>query len=59
MEGYYSDFTTNKCYTKCGDSIKSQKEECDDGNLVNGDGCDKFCHLESKFICKDGLCITP
>lgn len=30
----------------CGDGIISGNEECDDGNLRNGDGCSLTCHLE-------------
>jgi cysteine-rich repeat protein len=36
----------------CGDGIVHQAvEECDDGNLENGDGCDRTCTLE---ICGNG-----
>lgn len=28
---------------KCGDGIKDTGEECDDGNLVSGDGCNQIC----------------
>ncbi len=30
----------------CGDNRLVESEECDDGNYVNGDGCDYNCHLE-------------
>ncbi len=30
----------------CGDGIKTPDEECDDGNLVNGDCCDATCRAE-------------
>lgn len=30
----------------CGNGIINQGEECDDGNLVNGDGCSSKCTLE-------------
>lgn len=37
----------------CGDgSLNAVTEECDDGNLVDGDGCDRSCNLE---LCGDGL----
>lgn len=26
-------------------------EACDDGNLVNGDGCNNLCKVESDYIC--------
>ena len=25
--------------------------ECDDGNLLNGDGCDSTCNIESGYAC--------
>ncbi|MDD5307824.1 MAG: kelch repeat-containing protein [Deltaproteobacteria bacterium] len=34
-----------KCYG-CGDGVKTSGEECDDGNIVSGDGCDATCHNE-------------
>jgi len=30
----------------CGDGILDPGEECDDGNNVNGDGCDENCRIE-------------
>jgi cysteine-rich repeat protein len=37
----------------CGDGITQQPaEECDDGNLINGDGCQSNCFLP---ICGDGI----
>ena len=30
----------------CGDGIKKEFEQCDDGNLVNGDGCSDECKIE-------------
>ena len=36
----------------CGDGIlEPEQETCDDGNLVNGDGCDD--------ICRERLCLVP
>ncbi|USN56147.1 MAG: DUF4215 domain-containing protein [Candidatus Peribacteria bacterium] len=37
----------------CGDGIVNQgNEECDDGNGVNGDGCNNFCKSEGVIIIK-------
>ena len=27
---------------------------CDDGNTVNGDGCDSTCHVETGYSCSGG-----
>ncbi|CAD8077820.1 unnamed protein product [Paramecium sonneborni] len=59
QNGYYFDQTNKKCISRCGDSIKTIEEECDDGNLQSGDGCNQNCKKEQKFICKGGTCIIP
>ena len=44
----------------CGDGIKQGNEECDDGNLINGDGCSSICKSEivqQEGICGDGIKI--
>jgi cysteine-rich repeat protein len=30
----------------CGDGIRDQGESCDDGNVLDGDGCSRTCSLE-------------
>jgi cysteine-rich repeat protein len=37
----------------CGDSTVEGFEQCDDGNLVDGDGCDLYCAIEDGFTCTD------
>ena len=32
--------------SECGDGVREGDEECDDGNLLPGDGCDPSCRLE-------------
>ncbi len=32
---------------ECGDGVKGETEECDDGNLNNGDGCSSLCKVET------------
>jgi cysteine-rich repeat protein len=40
----------------CGDGKLDTREECDDGNLLNGDGCSSICTAE-KWACGDwGAC---
>ena len=40
----------------CGNSITDSGEDCDDGNLVDGDGCDADCTVSCNFTeeCDDG-----
>ena len=40
----------------CGNGVVEGDEECDDGNLVIGDGCTEFCTKETpKAMCGDGM----
>ena len=39
---------------RCGDNHLDLDEECDDGNLINGDGCDSDCTIE---ICEHDVGI--
>ncbi len=39
----------------CGNGVVAIPEECDDGNLINGDGCSSACTLEGPPPCGDGL----
>ncbi len=38
----------------CGDGIPQAPEECDDGNIVDGDGCSATCKRENVAKCGDG-----
>src|SRR3989339_313421 len=44
----------------CGNGIKESPEECDDKNLINGDGCSNVCILqpEAYFVNSNGQRIT-
>ena len=40
------------CYEKsCGNGILNNDEDCDDGNILSGDGCSKQCKSEYSYIC--------
>ncbi|KAF2676428.1 hypothetical protein K458DRAFT_437312 [Lentithecium fluviatile CBS 122367] len=43
---------------KCGDGVWDEEfgEECDDGNILNGDGCSLSCKCESGLPKGDGTC---
>ncbi|XP_023117394.2 pappalysin-2 [Amphiprion ocellaris] len=55
-EGVLSDPSPPLLYTHgqtyCGDGLIQGTEECDDSNLLDGDGCSKKCHKEVGFNCK-------
>jgi len=42
------------CVTGCGDGVTAteRREECDDGNLIDGDGCDSNCRITD---CGNGI----
>lgn len=35
----------------CGDAIIEGSEVCDDGNIINGDGCSSTCTVEFGYTC--------
>lgn len=35
----------------CGNGIVEGSEECDDGNLINEDGCDSLCIIDPYYRC--------
>ncbi|CAK58729.1 unnamed protein product (macronuclear) [Paramecium tetraurelia] len=57
--GYYAEYINGTCLNKCGDYIKVNEEECDDGNNLKGDGCDDQCKLENNYIIVNGVIIVP
>ncbi|CAD8079131.1 unnamed protein product [Paramecium sonneborni] len=54
VKGYY--IINRKCITKCGDAILVESEQCDDGNNLDGDGCDSQCQIEKYYSCKETIC---
>lgn len=52
---YFPDPVTRQCFVpppRCGDNIKLPIEVCDDGNLVDGDGCSAACAIETDWVCE-------
>lgn len=44
--GFVLPLVNGSCSTLCGDGIKAGTEQCDDGNLLNSDGCSSLCVTE-------------
>ena len=43
----------------CGDGRHMGISECDDGNLLDGDGCSSSCVVESNHFCYGGNAFVP
>lgn len=41
-----------ECTALCGDGMFRLDEACDDGNLVDGDGCSSVCEVEEYYYCR-------
>lgn len=52
LTGYEHD-SMGACVEICGDGIRFDLA-CDDGNLVDGDGCSSTCTIETNYTCKGG-----
>ncbi|KAM3132583.1 hypothetical protein pb186bvf_015255 [Paramecium bursaria] len=48
-----SNLQNENCQFNCGDGIKSEIEECDDGNYYSRDGCTSDCIIEESFVCSE------
>lgn len=43
----------------CGDALRFDPEQCDDGNLLNGDGCSAACMAEAEVLCNAMPVLAP
>ena len=55
------EFTTPDlaCEPNCGDGLQDISESCDDGNLLDGDGCSATCQREKNYVCTPAPGSTP
>ncbi|CDW91263.1 fu domain containing protein [Stylonychia lemnae] len=53
------DDSVSGCVEICGDGFNYGSYQCDDGNLINGDGCSSICIIEQGFNCTTGTKFTP
>ena len=51
--GYTTDAQGN-CQEICGDGKNLGQYQCDDGNIINGDGCSSECLIENGYKCTHG-----
>ena len=56
----YFKLENNDFSEKCGKGVRiSNSIQCDDGNLVDGDGCSSTCQIEEGFQCSGGSPSSP
>ncbi|CAI2381181.1 unnamed protein product [Moneuplotes crassus] len=55
--------TTDQCRPICGDGFKAGEEiseqNCDDWNVIDGDGCSSLCKIESGWRCQGSDKLDP
>jgi cysteine-rich repeat protein len=56
-----ADFTLEVSFVRdgCGDGVRDEAEECDDGNDLDGDGCDGLCRAEDAVLCAALVDLAP
>ncbi|MBU1382068.1 SUMF1/EgtB/PvdO family nonheme iron enzyme [Myxococcota bacterium] len=54
-ENSFTDNIGFRCCTTCGNGSVEPDEDCDDGNRINGDGCDYMCASEIGQTCGNGI----
>ena len=47
----YTNSSSKVAFAICGNSIREEGEQCDDGRLFSGDGCSSTCQIESGYSC--------
>ena len=50
--------TVVACSSSCGNNEVETGEQCDDGNIMNGDGCSSTCQTETSPVCGNGIVET-
>jgi cysteine-rich repeat protein len=50
--------SSGDCMEICGDGFNFGLQACDDGNLVDEDGCSSSCEIEHNWECSGGSSIT-
>jgi len=48
-------FNPSICLEQCNDGIITTSEDCEDGNVVNGDGCSASCLYEVGWDCTGAI----
>eukprot|EP00347_Sterkiella_histriomuscorum_P013429 403364739 len=57
ITGLKSPMKNGRCDEICGDGKNLGVYECDDGNLISGDGCNENCEKEDGFNCGTSGCL--
>ena len=54
-----SEANPDVCTPNCGNSVFDTAEQCDDGNVLSGDGCSATCLVEANWGCSLPVLGTP
>jgi len=46
--------SSGQCVENCGSGVNFGLKECDDGNIISGDGCSSSCEVEEGWVCQGG-----
>ena len=57
--GYTRPAPGEPCMVTCGDAVRGQGEQCDDGNAQSGDGCSAVCVIERLWACDEPVPPGP
>ncbi|MBW2736633.1 MAG: DUF4215 domain-containing protein [Deltaproteobacteria bacterium] len=59
--GYQCVGDPGSCVTVCGDGDVAGLEACDDGDLIDNDGCSQACAIEGTYVCvgSPSVCSRP
>lgn len=55
LPGYARVTPDGPCTSSCGNGLRALREACDDGNVVDGDGCSTTCEIEDGFACYEPM----
>jgi cysteine-rich repeat protein len=47
------------CEETCGDGVDFLINACEDANVLEWDGCNRYCNMEEGWVCSGGTLTNP